>query len=104
MLVAQGNLPQALATYRAALAIRERLAQADPGNAGCQRDLIVSNVKLAEIAGQAGESAAARRHYEAALAITLELEASGRLAPRDGWMVGELDARLAALPRSATSE
>jgi hypothetical protein len=30
-----------LESYRASLAIAERLAQADPGNAGGQRDLVV---------------------------------------------------------------
>ena len=43
MLRAQGNLPGALESYRAALAIGERLAKADPGNAGWQRDLSVSH-------------------------------------------------------------
>ena len=41
MLVAQGNLPEALKSYRDSLAIAERLAQSDPGNAGWQRDLSV---------------------------------------------------------------
>ena len=73
--------------------------QADPGNAGWQRDLIVSNVKLAEIAGRAGGSAAAQGHYQAALEIATDLQASRRLAPRDAWMVTNLEARLAALSR-----
>jgi hypothetical protein len=34
VLVAQGNLPEALKSFRDGLAIRERLAQANPGNAG----------------------------------------------------------------------
>ena len=37
--VAQGDLAGALTSYRASLAIRDRLAKADPGNAGWQRDL-----------------------------------------------------------------
>ena len=43
--VAQGQLDDALAAYRASLAIRERLAAADPSNAGWQRDLSVSHNK-----------------------------------------------------------
>jgi hypothetical protein len=97
VLVAQGNLAPALDNYRASLAIAERLAQADPGNAEWQRDLIVSYVKLAEIAGRAGEGAAAPAYYQAALAIAVKLQASGRLAPPDAWLVGALEARLAAL-------
>jgi hypothetical protein len=46
VLVAQGNLPEALKAYRDSLAIAERLARADPGNAGWQRDLSVSYAKL----------------------------------------------------------
>ena len=40
--VAQGNLPAALASYQAGLAISDRLAKSDPGNASWQRDLSVS--------------------------------------------------------------
>ena len=45
--VAQGNLPAALDAYQASLAIRDRLAKADPGNAGWQRDLSVSHTRSA---------------------------------------------------------
>ena len=40
--VAQGNLPEALTSYQASLAIADRLAKSDPDNAGCQNDLSVS--------------------------------------------------------------
>ncbi|NQW09613.1 MAG: tetratricopeptide repeat protein, partial [Alphaproteobacteria bacterium] len=43
--VAQGELATALDSFRASLAIAERLAAADPGNAGWQRDLSVSHNK-----------------------------------------------------------
>jgi len=46
--VAQGNLPQALESFQASLAIAERLAKADPRNAGWQRDLWVSYWRLAK--------------------------------------------------------
>jgi hypothetical protein len=39
VLVAQGKLDEALKAYRDSLAIRERLAAADPGNTQWQRDL-----------------------------------------------------------------
>src|SRR5262249_29459117 len=41
--VAQGDLSAALTSYRASLAIAERLAKADPSNASWQRDLSVSH-------------------------------------------------------------
>ena len=46
MLAAQGNLPEALKSYQGSLAIRDRLAKADTGNAGWQRDLSVSYNKV----------------------------------------------------------
>ncbi len=47
VLVAQGNLPEALKTYRDGLAIADRLAKSDPGNAGWQRDLSVATTRSA---------------------------------------------------------
>ncbi len=57
--VAQGNLPEALKSFRDGLAIAERLAQSDPGNAGWQRDLSVSFAKLAVAFRKGGEKAKA---------------------------------------------
>ena len=54
VLSAQGDLTAALAAYRASLEIRERLAAADPGNAGWQRDLSVSQDKSATCSEDAG--------------------------------------------------
>jgi tetratricopeptide (TPR) repeat protein len=47
VLVAQGNLTEALKSFRDGLAIAERLAKADPSNARWQRDLAMSSAKLA---------------------------------------------------------
>ena len=49
MLVAQGNLPEALKSFRDSLAIADRLAKADPNNAGWQRDLSVSLSKVGDV-------------------------------------------------------
>jgi hypothetical protein len=94
--VAQGDLAGALAAYEATHAILERLAASDPGNAAWQRDLIVSNVKLAETRAGSGDGQGAVAHYRQALAVARELAGSGRLAPADVWMVGDLERRLAA--------
>ena len=59
MLVAQGNLAEALKSFRASHDIFGRLAQADPGNAGWQRDLAVSHAKLASVFRKEGENAKA---------------------------------------------
>jgi hypothetical protein len=89
-LVAEGDGAGALEAYRKGLAIRERLAAGDPDNAEWQRDLIVSSVKLAE----AGDDPLAR--YARALEIARAMQAKDIMAPVDGWMVQELERRLAA--------
>ena len=45
----QGDLTGALEAYRASLAIRQRLAAQDPANAGWQRDLSISQEKVANV-------------------------------------------------------
>jgi len=92
VLRAQGEGAAALAEYRLGMAIAARLAAADPANAAWQRDLIVACVKLAEAAPEE-----ARAWLTRALAIARDLAASGRLAPVDAWIPGDLERRLAAL-------
>ncbi len=55
VLVAQGNLPEALKSFRDGLAIADRLSKSDPGNAGWQRDLSVSYAKLADAFKKSGD-------------------------------------------------
>ncbi len=45
----QGDLAGALKSYSDSLAIRDRLAKSDPGNAGWQRDLSVSYNKVGDV-------------------------------------------------------
>ncbi|MBV1696385.1 MAG: tetratricopeptide repeat protein [Hyphomicrobiales bacterium] len=73
VLVAQGRLPAALDAYRASLAIAERLAAADPGNAGWQRDLSVSHNKIGDVLVAQGSLPAALDAYRASLAIAERL-------------------------------
>jgi tetratricopeptide (TPR) repeat protein len=56
VLVAQGNLPEALKSYRESPAIFDRLAKVDPGNAGWQRDLAVSYGRVATVEGKTERS------------------------------------------------
>jgi tetratricopeptide (TPR) repeat protein len=81
--VAQGYLPEALKSFREVLAIRERLAQADKGNAGWQRDLSVSHDKIGRLLEKDGRLAEAMPHYEADLAIAERLAALDRA--NAGW-------------------
>jgi hypothetical protein len=80
-------------SFRDGLSIAEQLAQADPGNAGWQRDLSVSCVKLAEI-----DPSQARAFLTRASEIVQQMQQRGQLAPRDAWMPADLAQRIAALP------
>ena len=74
---AQGDLAAALTSYQASLEIFERLAKADPGNAGWQRDLSVSHDKIGDVQRAQGDLAAALTSYQASLAIRDRLAESG---------------------------
>jgi len=63
VLVAQGNLPEALKSFRDSHDIFDRLAQADPGNAGWQRDLSVSYNKIGDVLVAQGNLAEALKSF-----------------------------------------
>ena len=65
----QRGCGEAARLYQQALAIRERLARADPTNTGFQRDLSVSYNKLGDLARGSGDAGEAARLYQQALAI-----------------------------------
>ncbi len=69
VLVAQGNLPEALKSYHDSLAIADRLARADPGNAGWQRDLSVFYIKVGDVLVAQGNLPEALKSYRDGLAI-----------------------------------
>ncbi len=87
---------EARQAYLKALAIVERLAQAEPERADYQRDLIVSCVKISE-----NVPSEARARLSQALVIARDLEAQGRLAPVDAWMLDDLAQHLAGLPTNS---
>ena len=108
--VAQGDLPAALTSYRASLAIAERLAKADPGNAEWQRDLSVSHERIGDVQVAQGDLPAALTSYRASLAI------AERLAKADpgnaGWQrdlsvshnrIGDVQVAQGDLPAALTS-
>ena len=61
--------PGALESYQADLAIADRLATSDPGNAGWQRDLSVSYIKIGDVQVDQGDLAGALKSYRDSLAI-----------------------------------
>ena len=92
------------------LAISERLAKADPGNAGWQRDLSVTHNKIGNVQVAQGDLPAALTSYQASLAIR------DRLAKADpgnaGWQrdlsvshdrIGDVQVEQGDLPAALTS-
>jgi hypothetical protein len=73
--VAQSDLAGALTSYRDSLAIRDSLAQSDPGNAGWQRDLAFSNGRIADTLRKMGNGTEALAALRRGHAITVRLTA-----------------------------
>lgn len=69
----QGDLPGALAQYRAALAISEQLASANPSDARFLGDLAIVNMKVAGVLEAQGDVAGAATAYLKALDIRSSL-------------------------------
>jgi tetratricopeptide (TPR) repeat protein len=78
------SLGQALMAYLDGLALAEDLAKADPGNAGWQLDLSVSQEKIGNVLAEQGKLQAARNAYQASLAIRERLAG----AHSAGWQRG----------------
>ena len=79
----QARMGLRFALFQGAQQALARLAAADPGKAGWQRDLSVSYIKVGEVLVAQGDLAGAQRAYRASLEIAERLAA---LEPRDaGW-------------------
>jgi tetratricopeptide (TPR) repeat protein len=72
----RGPLADALKSYQDGLATAERLAKSDPGNAGWQFDLGISNESIGEVQMAQGDLAAALKSYQARQEIILRLAKS----------------------------
>jgi hypothetical protein len=68
-LVISGNLTGAFKDFETSHAIRDRLAKADPGNAGWQRDLSVSYTKIGDVQVAQGNLPEALKSFHDGLAI-----------------------------------
>jgi tetratricopeptide (TPR) repeat protein len=72
----RGDLSAALASYQTSLAIADRRAQIDPGNASWQRDLWVSYEMIGSVQVAQGDLAGALKSYRNSLALTERLAQS----------------------------
>ena len=69
VLVAQGDLPAALSSYRDGLKIGQTLAAKDAGNSEWQRDLFVSFIRIAEVLVQENNRGEALQYFDKGLGI-----------------------------------
>jgi tetratricopeptide (TPR) repeat protein len=102
IMVVQGDLAGALASYKDSLAVIDRVAKTDFGNAGWQADLAGSSGKLGQLYTRLGDKAEARRYFERGRAIvTVFAERSGNQL----WIgyLKSFDRDLAALDAQQTS-
>src|SRR5262249_59691132 len=67
VLKAQGNLAEALKSFRESLGIRERLAKADPDSADGQRDLSVYHERVGDVLKAQGNLAEALKSFRESL-------------------------------------
>jgi tetratricopeptide (TPR) repeat protein len=72
----QGYLQAALESFRASLAIRERLVKEDPGNADWQRDLFIAHSRVGDVLENQGKLAAALASHRTALPVAESLAKS----------------------------
>ncbi|WP_202297501.1 caspase family protein [Mesorhizobium sp. 131-2-1] len=84
----QRDIKGARKAFEDSLDIRQQLAQSDPDNATWQRDLVVAMIDYAQVASNP------KAVLSEALDRTLELDRSGRLAPRYKFMIKFLQDRL----------
>lgn len=69
VLVAKGDLPAALSSYRDGLKLRQTLAATDAGNSEWQRDLFVSVIRIAEVLVEQSNLGEALRYLDKGLEI-----------------------------------
>jgi tetratricopeptide (TPR) repeat protein len=69
VLAAQGNLPEALKSYRDSLAIRAALVEGTPANTGWQRDLSLAHARTGDVLVALGNLPEALKSYLQGLAI-----------------------------------
>jgi tetratricopeptide (TPR) repeat protein len=93
--VAQGNLPEALKSYKDSLAIRDRLAKSDPGNMDWQRDLSISYGRVGGVQEAQGDLSEALKTFRDGLAIRDRLAKSD---PGDSGLQRDLSASLPSSP------
>jgi hypothetical protein len=70
------------------------MAKTDPGNADWQRDLIISDVRIAQL-----DPSEAKERLTRAAEVVSQMQSRGQFAAKDAWMPAEIAKRIAELPK-----
>ena len=73
VLMAQGNLAEALKSYRDGLVVADRLAKANPGNADWQRDLAICQGRVGVVLAKQGDASHALDMLQQGRAVVARL-------------------------------
>jgi hypothetical protein len=103
-LVEQGKLSEAITSYRADLAISERLAAAQPADADAQRDLAVSHAKLGMALKKTGQLDEARVQLLAGRDVIAKLAAQNPDSPRWKDLATQFESDIAGLDAAADGQ
>ncbi|MBT8485282.1 MAG: protein kinase [Phycisphaerales bacterium] len=76
-----GGAANAMENYRAALALRQKIAAADPGDAETQRDLSRVHISIGDMLALTGDLAGAMQSYQTALDIRTTIAANAASDP-----------------------
>ena len=104
VLLAHGNLAEALKTYRKGLAMTERLAEDDPDNPNWQRNLVASYGRVGSVLAQQGETILARDTLYRGRAIVVQLKDQLAYDTQLPKRLTAIDAEIAKLKEAQTAE
>ena len=104
ILSAQGNLAEALTSYRKGLAIIESLAKADPDNVGWQRELLLSYGRAGLVLARQGESILALDEFYRARSLAAQLKERFADDPQLSQQIVTCDAEIAKLKQAQAAE
>ena len=105
VLMAQGNLTEALNAYQESSAIRDRLAKADLNDPNRQRDLAISQGRVAIVLAKQGDASGALGKLKQGLAIISQLV---KQSPENGQLLSKdlaaFDQSIATLEQASVPE
>jgi hypothetical protein len=102
--MAQGNLAEALKSYRDGLVVADRLAKANPGNADWQRDLAICQSRVGVVLARQGDAAHALDMLQQGRAVVARLAEQSPTNAQLSKDLAAFDDNIAKLKQGGISE